>query len=116
MGFQIRDWKDLPGTLAPWKSADPAFMALTAIRCECLSSTGQPGADTRFAEQNGQIKREHGKIVSAEITIGAGITLSDLTVRAVDWVIARVKGAKDRHAEGEKVFSVEQWLQVQQRE
>lgn len=55
-----------------------------------------------LAEQNGQIKREHGKIVSAEITIGAEITLSDLTVRAVDWVIARVKGAKDRYAEGEK--------------
>ena len=55
-----------------------------------------------LAEQNGQIKREHGKIVSAEITIGAEITLSDLIVRAVDWVIARVKGAKDRYAEGEK--------------
>ena len=55
-----------------------------------------------LAEQSGQIKREHGKIVSAKITIGAEITLSDLIVRAVDWVIARVKGAKDRYAEGEK--------------
>ena len=46
---------------------------------------------SRFAEvvQSGGIDRTNNKIASAKITIGAEITIGDLTKRAIDWVFKR---------------------------
>ena len=61
----------------------------------------------REVKQFGAIARhsEDSKLASAKITIGVEIGLSELAVRAVNWVIGQVKGATGRYVEGEKALA-----------